>query len=131
MTETLSDINRIQNELRCLIVQLFDDLIKVQNEEDLFYIRFHFSDQVSMQVVMAAMIKYLLPCKEKILKKDRSYFYSDAQVFSKMTSSICNKDYLKRFFSSKTLSKNNEEAIWSYHQEILKLVEMYSNVLKQ
>jgi hypothetical protein len=125
--DNLTILKRVQDELRGVIVQLYDDLIRVTNgtDEELFYARFYYSDQASMQTVTNFMIENLLPCKEKIVARDRSYFFTETHIFRLLREMPVSKvDYFRKMFSVKDNTKN-ENVVWSYFDNIIKLLEIY------
>lgn len=124
---TLTNIGRIQNELRTVLIQLYDDMIKVMpEEEELFYSRFYYSEQASMQQAFYIMLIHLLPKRDLITKRDKAYFFTEGHIFNKLRPGRV--DYFKRLFSAKAMA-GNTQVIWEYIDAIMKLLDFYTQHL--
>ena len=112
--------------MRQLLVQLYDDMIRVMpGEDEAHYSRFYFSDQVTMRRVMTLVLGHLLTNREKIEKKDKTYFFSE-HLFRVLR--VPSQDCFRKLFSSK-VTKNNENVVWLYCHNILEIADRYAKVL--
>lgn len=110
---------------------LLDDLIEVFPQEgDLVVLRVFLVDQLSIQEVMYNFIVHILgKWKEKVKKRDATFFLENDDPFGSMPAGAQNKvGHFRRMWLSPNLDKEDRNMIWEYFDVFLRLADQYKRV---
>lgn len=112
-------------------VSFIEELMELFPQEvRLIPLRVFFVDQVPVQLVADQFIVHVLPYKEKILKRDDSYFLENDDMFSMLINNEKENDVLhfKKLWTSSCLDEEDRDAIWRYFNTFVLLVEKYKQL---
>lgn len=119
---------RILSVFKNQFIIFLDELIaQFPQEPDLVILRIFMKDQVPIHDVMCHVIKEILPHKEKINRKDESFFLENEVLFREMSSE--HVLHFKRLWTSQNLDKDDREAIWQWFSSFILLSERYQGAL--
>ena len=94
-------------------VIFLDELIEqFPQEADIVIVRLFFKDQIPLTTVMDYIVKWLLPCVEKIKNRDEDFFLKNEELFSGISN---NKVlHIKKIWESESLNNEDKDVIWDW-----------------
>ena len=104
------------------LLEFLDELIEQFEEEgDLIMLRFFFSEQVPVELIMKQYITFVYPHRQLIRSKNETFFLEKENIFG-----ISPKDKVVHF---KTLylrmAPDDRDTLWSWVQTFLTICEKY------
>ena len=106
------------------LISFFDELIsQFPDEPDLVLIRIFFNDQVSIKDVMEQFILILITVKDKIERRDESFFLENNSLFQQLTKSKVN--HFKKLWRSGRLDHHDKEVVWKWIDSFIYLAGKY------
>ncbi len=111
------------------LIGFLDELIaQFPQESDLIIARVFCKDQIPIVTIMNGVLLNVVPHKEKILKKDESFFLEDEKLFSSFSNSKV--IHFKRLWRSPGLEQEDKDAIWAWFGSFVALAERYQQTLQ-
>lgn len=107
------------------ITDFFNDLTTAfPHEEDLQIMRIFLIQQISIDVILQQFVKFVLPYKAIIQKRDEKFFLEDTGVFSTLQKDKGDKIlHFKKIWTSPEMDKENKEKIFEWFDLFIKYVE--------
>ena len=81
-------------------------------ETDIIIIKIFIKDQIPLITIMDYIIKWLMPCIDKIKQKDENFFLNNDDIFSKLPNSKVL--HIKKLWQSGQLTDEDKEIIWNW-----------------
>lgn len=98
------------------------------DEEDLLIMRIFLIDQIEIDLLISQFVKYILPHKEKIQKRDESFFINSEAIFGTLNSGKVL--HFKKLWISSKLDKDDKNIIWKWFDVFINLIDKYLSVNK-
>ena len=115
------------NQLKDQMLNLTDDLLEIlPNESDIFAARMYFEFQSAM-TLMEGFVKYVIPKREFIVKRDERYFTENDTIFGKLPKNKV--DHFKNLYLSGKIGDDEKQVIWDYFDVFLTLAENFEKVI--
>ena len=99
-------------KLVTLVCKFLDDVITVVPEETDLLLLQALIKSVPSELVMLNFMEFVYPLKEKIQKKDESFFLSNDNIFGDIEKSKVN--HFKKIWKSDKLTLEDRECIWKW-----------------
>lgn len=115
----------ILHRFKKVIIQFIDELIELfPKESDLIIMRVFFGDQIPVKTIADSFVQHVLPHKEMISSRNEKFFLDEQNnIFGMIDSGKV--VHFKRLWTSKNLDNDDKNAIWSYFDIFIKLIEAY------
>jgi len=110
------------------LLKFLDNLVKLlPKEQDLIVLRIMFRDQIPLEQAMEIFCNRILPHKEKIIKRDESFFIENSDLFEGLAHDKVH--YFKNIWLSPTFDQDDKDAMWSWFKLFLTLAIQYKPYL--
>ncbi len=116
------------NELKEQVLNLLDGLIEVfPSDVQMLFARLYFSDNVDQEKLMKGFVKYVLPWKDQILKRDEKYFEDNEYIFGDIDPTKV--EHFKSLIKSGGFSSDDKNVLWDYFAVFISLAEKYKKLI--
>lgn len=121
--------DKLETKFKLSIIQFLDELLcQFPTDNDMILCRILVKDMISESILIKNFIKYISPYKDKIAKRDETFFLEDESIISHITNfkykSKINK--LKVLWNSKTLDDDDKKQIWNWFDFFIIITDKYS-----
>lgn len=97
-------------------------------ETDLVIVKIFIKDQIPLITIMDYIIKWLIPCVDKIKKKDEDFFLNNDDMFSKLPNAKVL--HIKILWQSGKLTDEDKDIIWDWFNVFSTICTRYQNSLE-
>lgn len=117
---------RILEKFKNGYIEFIDQLLGVfPYEPDLTVARIFFNDQIPVSVVARAFSSHILPLREKIEKRDESFFIENDNIFGMVdTGKVV---HFKKLWQSPSLDDKDRANIWKWFDKFCLLIDAYNS----
>lgn len=97
-------------------------------EADLVIVKIFIKDQIPLITIMDYIVKWLIPCVDKIKKKDENFFLNNDDMFSKLPNAKVL--HIKILWQSGKLTDEDKDIIWDWFNVFSNICTKYQNSLE-
>ncbi len=97
-------------------------------EADLVIVKIFIKDQIPLITIMDYIVKWLIPCVDKIKKKDEDFFLNNDDMFSKLPNAKVL--HIKTLWQSGKLTNEDKDIIWDWFNVFSNICTKYQNSLE-
>ena len=97
-------------------------------EADLVIVKIFIKDQIPLITIMDYIVKWLIPCVDKIKKKDENFFLNNDDMFSKLPNAKVL--HIKILWQSGKLTDEDKDIIWDWFNVFSTICTRYQNSLE-
>jgi len=91
-------------------------------------VKIFIKDQIPLITIMDYIIKWLIPCVDKIKKKDEDFFLNNDDMFSKLPNAKVL--HIKILWQSGKLTDEDKDIIWDWFNVFSTICTRYQNSLE-
>lgn len=97
-------------------------------EADLVIVKIFIKDQIPLITIMDYIVKWLIPCVDKIKKKDEDFFLNNDDMFSKLPNAKVLR--IKTLWQSGKLTNDDKDIIWDWFNVFSNICTKYQHSLE-